>query len=746
MEEADWLADDIVVMAAGRVAAQGSALDLKSRYGAGYSLTLVLQPSAAAEIARQSNRDEATAAAAALGPAPPLPPPTTAQTPLAPGAQQSASSSSTAEAAAAAVDATQAPPLPSQDPSSPTHTTSPSFSAHPSSSGGLLEQLRQAVRHHVPAAHLLGAAGAEVSFALPKEACRQFPALLRHLDASKQQLRIQTYGLSVTTLEECFLRITEAAGGAANGGRPQGGGPLPAGPGAADQSAEPVAAAALQSLPPPPPGGKRRSPFAPLQSGSTTSAAAAAATEEANETASSAAGGSGSSAAAVSSGLCAGVPPYRELTGAALWGQQFRALVTKRALSARRDRLAVLTQLLVPLALVFISLWLSQLSISMTSEPPLPLSRSDCLFDGILGLSAAPELRNGGNSRRGDGRGGDGGGLGQLLARFVQLHPANRVVDTGATGLWAGAGSELAGTLDGYLLDSWYTSAEMNDALHVAALPPPADVAAGRPVVFEFTLMHNQSAVSGLPAALSSVHSAVLRYVLASLEAPPSPPPLPPVQPPPGAPSRAAPPPPDQPTAPGPPPGRLMLTDVNLTSAPAAAATAAAQADSLLAAAGSGGRGGAGGALPAFATTNHPLPTLPFEPQSRVRQDAASLMMVLCLTLATSVLSASFVVALVREAASGSKHVQLVSGAPISAFWASNYAWDLANFALPAAAIVALIAGYQLPSLSGARLGAVAALLAAFGASSLPLTYLTHFAFSDEMQALQKLNTAYFLV
>ena len=41
MEEADLLADDIAIMAAGRLAAHGSPLELKARHGVGYTLTLV---------------------------------------------------------------------------------------------------------------------------------------------------------------------------------------------------------------------------------------------------------------------------------------------------------------------------------------------------------------------------------------------------------------------------------------------------------------------------------------------------------------------------------------------------------------------------------------------------------------------------------------------------------------------------------------------------------------------------------
>jgi hypothetical protein len=61
------------------------------------------------------------------------------------------------------------------------------------------------------------------------------------------------------------------------------------------------------------------------------------------------------------------------------------------------------------------------------------------------------------------------------------------------------------------------------------------------------------------------------------------------------------------------------------------------------------------------------------------------LLLVLCLTMAGSVLSASFAVFLVRERESHSKAVQMVAGAAPSAFWGATYVWDLLNFSIPAA-------------------------------------------------------------
>ncbi len=55
--------------------------------------------------------------------------------------------------------------------------------------------------------------------------------------------------------------------------------------------------------------------------------------------------------------------PVQPLRGWRLYGSQLRALLTKRALCARRDRLAVVTQLAVPLALVYLALWISALQV-----------------------------------------------------------------------------------------------------------------------------------------------------------------------------------------------------------------------------------------------------------------------------------------------------------------------------------------------------------------------------------------------
>ena len=61
--------------------------------------------------------------------------------------------------------------------------------------------------------------------------------------------------------------------------------------------------------------------------------------------------------------------------GAVLYCRQFWALFVKRAISAKRDRLAVVLQLLVPILLVLLALRAGNASTSMVQEPSLPISR-----------------------------------------------------------------------------------------------------------------------------------------------------------------------------------------------------------------------------------------------------------------------------------------------------------------------------------------------------------------------------------
>ncbi|KAF7471223.1 Hypothetical predicted protein [Marmota monax] len=69
------------------------------------------------------------------------------------------------------------------------------------------EGISQLVHHHVPNATLESSVGAELSFILPKESTHRFESLFTKLENKQKELGIASFGASVTTMEEVFLRV-----------------------------------------------------------------------------------------------------------------------------------------------------------------------------------------------------------------------------------------------------------------------------------------------------------------------------------------------------------------------------------------------------------------------------------------------------------------------------------------------------------------------------------------------------------
>ncbi|XP_004627914.1 ATP-binding cassette sub-family A member 3 [Octodon degus] len=67
--------------------------------------------------------------------------------------------------------------------------------------------ISQLVYHHIPNATLESSAGAELSFILPKESTHRFESLFSKLEKKQKELGIASFGASVTTMEEVFLRV-----------------------------------------------------------------------------------------------------------------------------------------------------------------------------------------------------------------------------------------------------------------------------------------------------------------------------------------------------------------------------------------------------------------------------------------------------------------------------------------------------------------------------------------------------------
>uniref|UniRef100_A0A8B9UKM0 ABC transporter domain-containing protein n=1 Tax=Anas zonorhyncha TaxID=75864 RepID=A0A8B9UKM0_9AVES len=70
-----------------------------------------------------------------------------------------------------------------------------------------LGEISRLICQYVPNATMESNAGAELSFILPKESTHRFEALFTELEQKREELGIASYGASVTTMEEVFLRV-----------------------------------------------------------------------------------------------------------------------------------------------------------------------------------------------------------------------------------------------------------------------------------------------------------------------------------------------------------------------------------------------------------------------------------------------------------------------------------------------------------------------------------------------------------
>lgn len=194
-----------------------------------------------------------------------------------------------------------------------------------------------AVKSHVSEATLFNAAGAELSLRLPLTSLEALPRLLRDLDDRSTELGVSNVGMTVTSLEDVFLRvatgehITSSSSAAAHGHHPD----AP---------------------------GKQLLADATLQSSDSAGTPASSATSD------------------------GAVPPTKSVesvrslalvqpTGFPLFWRHLKAMVVKRSCYARRDIRAVGCLLLVPLITLIVGISLIAASIN-TDPPPYTLSTS----------------------------------------------------------------------------------------------------------------------------------------------------------------------------------------------------------------------------------------------------------------------------------------------------------------------------------------------------------------------------------
>jgi len=160
MDEADLLGDRIAIMAQGQLRCAGSSLFLKRKYGVGYQLTIIKNPIQTHALQGQKEKEEE-------------------------GGKD--------------------------------HVEKHGFNTEngtvPNLGMDLNDILEGIVKGAVPSATLLSNVGTELSFQLPLGESAKFIQMFEKLDEQTRENKIESYGVSVTTLDEVFLTVARGEEG-----------------------------------------------------------------------------------------------------------------------------------------------------------------------------------------------------------------------------------------------------------------------------------------------------------------------------------------------------------------------------------------------------------------------------------------------------------------------------------------------------------------------------------------------------
>ena len=530
--------------------------------------------------------------------------------------------------------------------------------------------LSDTVTSHVPKAYLQSAAGSELSFLLPSDSTSQFSGLLEELQRLQDDGRIGSYGISCSTLEDVFLAIAEGSQGES---RPDMG--LEIGGAAAEQltsinDIEDRAEQIREIV-------RRRSMYRAAKQ----SARYSAASEKGGD-------GSGSHMTSSVSALHASDDSggkSSRASGRGLRVMQFFALLNKRFVLAKRDKISLLTMYTVPVLFVVFAMALSLLSAPNLNQPPILLGPEYLDYKPVIvGTS--------------DGYTTNGTGANELVMSRYMDPPG--FFDSGADFMYncSEGGPDASDTLLSVLQDiiaaqannetfnpgsgngrrrqcTKNTTGSLDELLLPRGKYPcntgPPEASCGALFIeeytqsgtFEHTVMSQGSAYHGLPTGLNMINDAI----------------------------------------------SLVLVNTSID------------------------------------IINHPMPSTEEEgAESRIILDS---LLALCVVIAGASLSASFSIQLVQEKGSGSKHIQLVSGIHQTIFWWSNILWDLVNFLVPATLMIIIIIIFNVSTYQGSETrAAIYVLLLAFGWASIPLAYVLHFPFDNDMNCLASQMGGYFFV
>uniref|UniRef100_A0A671RDQ4 ATP-binding cassette, sub-family A (ABC1), member 4b n=1 Tax=Sinocyclocheilus anshuiensis TaxID=1608454 RepID=A0A671RDQ4_9TELE len=139
---------------------------------------------------------------------------------------------------------------------------------------------------------------------------------------------------------------------------------------------------------------------------------------------------------------------------------------------------------------------------------------------------------------------------------------------------------------------------------------------------------------------------------------------------------------------------------------------------------------------------NHPL-NLTKEQLSEVTVLTTSVdaVVAICVIFAMSFIPASFVLYLIQERVTKAKHLQFVSGVSPLVYWVANFFWDMINYSVSTAMLVGIFVGFDKKCYtSPTNLPALVTLLCLYGWSVTPMMYPMSYIFNVPSTAYVSLS------
>ncbi|XP_071785236.1 phospholipid-transporting ATPase ABCA3-like isoform X1 [Asterias amurensis] len=134
-------------------------------------------------------------------------------------------------------------------------------------------------------------------------------------------------------------------------------------------------------------------------------------------------------------------------------------------------------------------------------------------------------------------------------------------------------------------------------------------------------------------------------------------------------------------------------------------------------------------------TINHPLPNSAVNQVENAAESTDTFSLSLLILYGMSFLSASFIHFIVTEKQSKAKHLQMVGGLDGFTYWVANLCWDSINYFLVYIVILIVFAAFNVAAFSGENLGTVAIILLLFGWAAVPFVYLLSYLFKTPVTA-----------